>query len=41
MIVSPGVPSDAKVIVTAKEKNIKVIGEVELASVFAKEILLQ
>ena len=36
MIVSPGVPSDSKVIVTAKEKNIKVIGEVELASAFCK-----
>lgn len=34
MIVSPGVPSDARVIMTAKEKNIKVIGEVELASAF-------
>ena len=36
MIVSPGVPSDSKVIVKAKEKNIKVIGEVELASAFCK-----
>src|SRR3989304_7627253 len=36
MIISPGVPSDAKVIMNAKQKNIKVIGEVELASVFCK-----
>jgi UDP-N-acetylmuramoylalanine--D-glutamate ligase len=36
MVISPGVPSDAKVIVTAKEKNINVIGEVELASAFCE-----
>ena len=36
MVVSPGVPSDSKVIMTAKEKNIKVIGEVELAAFFCK-----
>ncbi len=36
MVVSPGVPSDSKVIMTAKEKNIKVIGEVELAASFCK-----
>ncbi len=36
MVVSPGVPTDSKVILTAKEKNIKIIGEVELASAFCK-----
>ena len=36
MVVSPGVPSDARVVVAAKEKNIKVIGEIELASAFCK-----
>ena len=36
MVVSPGVPSDSKVIMTAKEKNIKIIGEVELAAAFCK-----
>ncbi len=32
MVVSPGVPSDAPVIKKAKEKNIKIISEIELAS---------
>jgi len=36
MIVSPGVPSDAPVLKTAKEKNIKVISELEFASWFCK-----
>jgi UDP-N-acetylmuramoylalanine--D-glutamate ligase len=36
MVVSPGVPSDAKVIVAAREKKIKVVGEIELASAFCK-----
>ncbi len=36
MVVSPGVPLNSKVILTAKEKNIKMISEVELASVFCK-----
>lgn len=36
MVVSPGVPSDAKVIMTAREKNIKMIGEIELAAAFCK-----
>jgi len=36
MVVSPGVPSDAEVLKKAKEKNIKVISELELASVFCK-----
>ena len=36
MIVSPGVPSDAKVVVEAASKNIKMISEIELAAVFCK-----
>ena len=36
MVVSPGVPSDSKVIMKAKEKNIKVISEIELASSYCK-----
>jgi UDP-N-acetylmuramoylalanine--D-glutamate ligase len=36
MVVSPGVPSDAPVILEAKKKNIKVISEIELASKFCK-----
>ena len=36
MIVSPGVPSDAPVLKTAKEKKIKVISELEFASRFCK-----
>lgn len=36
MIVSPGVPSDAEVIVKAKEKKIKLISELEFASQFCK-----
>lgn len=36
MVVSPGVPSDSKVIMTAREKNIKMIGEIELAAAFCK-----
>lgn len=34
MVVSPGVPTDSKVIKTAKMKGIKIISEVELASCF-------
>jgi UDP-N-acetylmuramoylalanine--D-glutamate ligase len=36
MVVSPGVPSNADVLVKAKEKNIKVISEIELAYHFCK-----
>ncbi len=36
MIVSPGVPSDAPVLKEAKQKNIKVISELEFASQFCK-----
>ncbi len=36
MVVSPGVPSDAPVIKKAKEKNIKIISEIELASSVCK-----
>jgi UDP-N-acetylmuramoylalanine--D-glutamate ligase len=36
MVVSPGVPSNAEVIINAKMKNIKVISEIELASSFCK-----
>jgi UDP-N-acetylmuramoylalanine--D-glutamate ligase len=36
MVVSPGVPLDSPVIIKAKEKNIKIIGEVELAWQFCK-----
>jgi len=36
MIISPGVPSDAEVITKAKQKKIKMISEVELASRFCK-----
>lgn len=36
MVVSPGVPSDAEVIKTAKSKNIKIISEIEFASLFCK-----
>jgi UDP-N-acetylmuramoylalanine--D-glutamate ligase len=36
MIVSPGVPSNAEVIVKAREKNIKLISEIELAASFCK-----
>jgi len=36
MIVSPGVPSDSKVIKNAKTKNIKIISELEFASTFCK-----
>jgi UDP-N-acetylmuramoylalanine--D-glutamate ligase len=32
MVVSPGVPSDAEIIKNAKEKKIKIIGELELAA---------
>ncbi|MCH7974759.1 MAG: hypothetical protein IH949_12915 [Bacteroidetes bacterium] len=34
MVVSPGVPTDSKVIKTAKMRGIKIISEVELASCF-------
>uniref|UniRef100_A0A7V2ZIT6 UDP-N-acetylmuramoylalanine--D-glutamate ligase n=1 Tax=Ignavibacterium album TaxID=591197 RepID=A0A7V2ZIT6_9BACT len=40
MVVSPGVPSDAEVIKNAKEKNIKVISELEFASWFCKGIII-
>jgi len=36
MVVSPGVPSNADVIKSAKEKNIKIISEIEFASYFCK-----
>lgn len=36
IVTSPGVPSDAPVLVKAKEKGIKIISEVELASQFCK-----
>ncbi len=36
MVVSPGVPQNADIIVTAKERGISVIGEVELASWFTE-----
>jgi UDP-N-acetylmuramoylalanine--D-glutamate ligase len=36
MIVSPGVPSNAEVLVKAREKNIKLISEIELAAAFCK-----
>jgi UDP-N-acetylmuramoylalanine--D-glutamate ligase len=36
MVVSPGVPSNAEVIINANKKNIKVISEIELASSFCK-----
>lgn len=35
IVVSPGVPSDAPILVLAREKNIPIIGEIELASEFA------
>ena len=36
MVVSPGVPSDAKVILNAKEKGIKILSELEFASRFCE-----
>jgi UDP-N-acetylmuramoylalanine--D-glutamate ligase len=36
IVVSPGVPSDAPILVLAREKNIPIIGELELASEFAE-----
>ncbi len=36
MVVSPGVPSDAKVIVEAKVRNIEIVSELEFASRFCK-----
>lgn len=36
MIVSPGVPSNAEIIKAAREKNIKIIGELELAASVCK-----
>jgi UDP-N-acetylmuramoylalanine--D-glutamate ligase len=36
MVVSPGVPSDAAVVLKAWEKNIKLISEIELAASFCK-----
>lgn len=40
MVVSPGVPSDAEVIKTARAKNIKIISELEFGSVFCKANLI-
>lgn len=40
MVVSPGVPSDAEVIKTAKAKNLKVISEIEFASWFCKGAII-
>ncbi len=36
MVVSPGVPSDAQILKNAKQKNIKIISEIELAYQFCK-----
>jgi UDP-N-acetylmuramoylalanine--D-glutamate ligase len=36
MVISPGVPSDAPVVVEAKERGIKVVSELEVASWFCK-----
>jgi UDP-N-acetylmuramoylalanine--D-glutamate ligase len=36
MVVSPGVPSDGDIIKSAKEKNLKIISEIEFASYFCK-----
>ena len=36
MIVSPGVPANAEVLVNARKKNIKLISEIELAAAFCK-----
>jgi UDP-N-acetylmuramoylalanine--D-glutamate ligase len=36
IVISPGVPSDAEVIIKAREKNLKIISEIELASYFCK-----
>ncbi|HEX2984351.1 MAG TPA: Mur ligase family protein [Ignavibacteriales bacterium] len=36
IVASPGVPSDAPVLVKAKQKGLKVISEIELASQFCK-----
>lgn len=40
MVVSPGVPSDSEVIKKAKEKKIKIIGELELAASVCKGIII-
>lgn len=40
MVVSPGVPSDADVIKTARNKKIKVISEIEFASWFCKGVTI-
>lgn len=40
MIVSPGVPSDAEVIKTARSKKIKIISEIEFASWFCKSKII-
>ena len=40
MVVSPGVPSDAEVVINAQGKNIKVISEIELASAFCKGTII-
>jgi UDP-N-acetylmuramoylalanine--D-glutamate ligase len=36
MVVSPGVPLDSPVVLNAREKGIRLIGEIELASMFCK-----
>src|SRR5688572_8546413 len=36
IVVSPGVPSDSPILLLAKEKNIPIIGEIELAFEFAE-----
>ncbi|MEW6701593.1 MAG: UDP-N-acetylmuramoyl-L-alanine--D-glutamate ligase [Bacteroidota bacterium] len=40
MITSPGVPSDSLVLVKAREKNIRVISEIEFASWFCKASII-
>jgi UDP-N-acetylmuramoylalanine--D-glutamate ligase len=40
MVISPGVPSDAQIIKTARTRKIKIISEIELASAFCKGIII-
>ena len=40
IVVSPGVPSDADVIVKARKRGLKVIGEVEFASLFNESFII-
>jgi UDP-N-acetylmuramoylalanine--D-glutamate ligase len=40
VIASPGVPSDAPVLLSCAEKNLKVISEIELASAFCKGTII-